>query len=280
MFGFLTSRRPRAATSPTTDLPLPDRFKRNPLSRALLHFGRFTQSSAEVGAAVATLRITDLLNTLESFYGVLQPHAPAEPFEFLIWWHCGYPASEERCDKGWASLRREVGIAPKQLASASTAVLTRALTAGGMVPKLRAARLKEIAARVQGEFGGDLHAALCRLSAVQVRKTLKSFPGIGNPGADRIALFSCLSPLAAVPSACPYVVVRALEGPEGDEYTAIYAAAQRALSTLPETFDARIRAYLLVSRHGRELCKRSHPLCDRCPLQARCAFAIRTKKKQ
>ena len=229
---------------------------------------------------VAKPRITALLDLLESFYGTLQPHAPTEPYEFLIWWHCGYPASEERCDKGWSSLRREVGIAPKQLGAASTAALTRALKAGGMVPKLRAARLKEIAARVQDEFGGDLHAALARLSAEQVRKALKTFPGIGNPGADRIALFARLSPLAAVPSACPYVLVRVLDGPEGDQYSAIYAAAQRVLSTLPATFEARIRAYLLLALHGRELCKRSRPLCERCPLRPHCAFANRSKNQQ
>jgi endonuclease III len=230
--------------------------------------------------ALATPRITGLLDSLESFYGTLEPHAPTDPYEFLIWWHCGYPASEERCDKGWASLSREVGIAPRQLSAASTAILARALKAGGMVPKLRAARLKEIAARVQDEFGGDLHSALSRLSAAQVRKALKTFPGIGNPGADRIALFSRLSPLAAVPSACPYVLVRVLDGPEGDKYPAIYAAAQRTLSALPATFDARIRAYLLLSLHGQELCKRSHPLCQRCPLQPQCAFAIQSQNQQ
>jgi endonuclease III len=169
---------------------------------------------------------------------------------------------------------------PKRLSAASTTILTRALKAGGMVPKLRAARLKEIAARVQSEFGGDLHSALSRLSAAQVRKTLKTFPGIGTPGADRIALFSRFSPLAAVPSACPYVLVRVLDRPEGDKYAAIYAAAQHTLSTLPATFDARIRAYLLLSLHGRELCKRSHPLCERCPLRPQCAFANRSKNQR
>ena len=230
--------------------------------------------------AVAAPRITGLLDSLESFHGKLEPHAPTDPYEFLIWWHCGYPASEERCDKGWASLRGKVGIAPRQLKSASTAMLTTALEAGGMVPKVRAGRVKEIAERVQSEFGGDLHSALSRLSAVQVRKALKTFPGIGNPGADRIVLFSRLAPLPAVPSSCPYVLVRILDGPEGDKYPAIYAAAQRTLSALPATFDARIRAYLLVSVHGRELCKRSRPLCERCPLQPQCAFANRTKNHQ
>jgi endonuclease III len=231
------------------------------------------------GTAVATLRITDILDSLESNYGALDPAAPTDPYEFLIWWHCGYPASEERCSKGWASLTREIGIAPKQLTNASTAKLVRALKAGGMVPDLRAARLKEIAERVQEEYGGDLRSALSRLSAPQARKALKAFPGIGNPGADRILLFSRLSPVAAVPSACPYVLVRVLQGPEGQKYVAIYAAAQQMLNTLPATFDERIRGYLLVARHGHELCKRSIPLCDRCPLRARCAFANRSKNQ-
>jgi endonuclease III len=222
---------------------------------------------------VATPPIADLLDSLRSFYGPVAPHAPTDPYEFLIWWHCGYPASEERCAKGWESLTREIGITPKRLALASTAKLVEAMKAGGMVPDLRAARLKEIAERVQREFKGDLPAALARLSAAQVRKVLKTFPGIGNPGADRISLFARLSPVAAVPSACPHVLVRVVHGPEGDKYVAIYAASQRILDALPATFDARITAYLLIDRHGHELCKRSKPLCARCPLQSQCAFA-------
>ena len=228
---------------------------------------------------MATPRITDILDSLESNYGALDPVAPADPYEFLIWWHCGYPASEERCSKGWSSLTREVGIAPKRLIAASTAKLAGALEAGGMVPDLRAARVKEIAERVQEEYGGDLRTALSRLSAPQARKALKAFPGIGNPGADRILLFSRLSPVAAVPPACPYVLVRVLQGPEGPKYVAVYAAAQQMLSTLAATFDERIRGYLLVAHHGRELCKRTNPLCARCALRAQCAFANRSKNQ-
>lgn len=224
--------------------------------------------------------ITEVLDTLESNYGALDPLAPTDPYEFLIWWHCGYPASEARCAKGWAALIREIGIAPRQLVAASRGKLIAALKAGGMVPDLRATRLREIAAQVQDEYGNDLRSALSRLSVPQARKALKAFPGIGNPGADRILLFSRLSPVAAVPSACPHVLVRVLDDPEGQKYVAIYAAAQRMLNTLPATFDERIRAYLLVAHHAHELCKRSKPLCKRCPLRSQCAFANQSKNQQ
>jgi endonuclease-3 len=229
---------------------------------------------------VARPQITQVLDALESFYGTLHPTAPTDPYEFLIWWHCGYPPSEERCAKGWQALIDRIGVAPKRLISSTPAKLAAALAAGGMVPAVRAERLKEIATRVVEEHAGDLQSSLARLTAAQARKLLKTFPGIGNPGADRILLFARVEPLAAVPSACPHVLTRVTEGSAGDEYAATYAAAQHMLNALPATFDARIRGYLLLSRHGRELCKRTNPACPRCPLRPMCAFAKDAKKQQ
>jgi endonuclease III len=231
---------------------------------------RRINSSPNTGAA--TQQITNILDALEALYGNQPLLAPADPYEFLVWWHCGYPASEERCSKGWKSLVGQIGTTPENLLSASTTKLARVLKAGGMVPELRATRLQEIAQRTMSEFAGDLRLALTQLSAAQARKVLKTFPGIGNPGADRILLFAQLASIAAVPSSCPHVLVRVRTGPESDNYAATYAEAQRMLEALPATCDARIRAYLLISRHARQLCKRSKPLCNRCPLAPQCAF--------
>ncbi|HEV7358758.1 MAG TPA: hypothetical protein VGN99_12260 [Steroidobacteraceae bacterium] len=229
---------------------------------------------------MARPQITQVLDSLESFYGTPHPTAPTDPYEFLIWWHCGYPPSEERCAKGWQALIDQIGTAPKRLISSTPAKLAAALAAGGLVPPLRSERIKEIATRVIEEHAGDLRSSLVRLSAAQARKLLKTFPGIGNPGADRILLFGLIEPVAAVPSACPHVLVRVTKGSVGDNYTATYAAAQQMQNALPAAFDARIRGYLLLSRHGRELCKRTNPACQRCPLKAVCAFAKGVKKQQ
>jgi endonuclease III len=32
-------------------------------------------------------------------------------------------------------------------------------------------------------------------------------------------------------------------------------------------------AHQLLRKHGQELCKRSQPICDQCPLRESCAFA-------
>ncbi len=213
-----------------------------------------------------------LLDKLETYYGKQAPCWPVDPYEFIVWWHCGYPASDASCTKGWNELKGEIGIEPRELLAATPRKLASALKSGGMVPELRAQRLKEIAMRVQDEFGGELRAGLAGpLSGV--RKILKKFPGIADPGADRILLFAGISPVAAVPSNATQVLARILQGREHETYGVNYREAQRAIvSEVPETLDARTRAYLLLKHHGQETCKRTNPKCEKCPVNSSCAF--------
>ncbi|HEY4954077.1 MAG TPA: hypothetical protein VII02_04250 [Gemmatimonadaceae bacterium] len=133
-------------------------------------------------------------------------------------------------------------------------------------------RLKDIAARVEDEFGGDLRAALGGPIA-QARKALKKFPSIADPGADRILLFAGISPVAPVPSNCLHVVIRVQHGKERQSYGVTYREAQQAIEAeVPEKFDARAQAYLLLKRHGQDLCKRTNPKCWQCPVSSSCAF--------
>ena len=216
--------------------------------------------------------IPEVLNKLEKFYGVQQASWPTAPYEFLVWWHCGYPASDVSCAKGWEKLKSEIGIEPEKLLKATPAKMASALKVGGMVPELRALRLKEIAGRVQDEFGGDLRGALSGPIS-GVRKVLKKFPGIADPGADRILLFAGISPVAAVPSNCLHTPVRVVRGDEGKNYGADYREMQKVIvAAVPETFDARTRAYLLLKHHGQEICKRTKPKCQECPIQSNCVY--------
>jgi len=108
-----------------------------------------------------------------------------------------------------------------------------------MFPELRAERMKEVTARIKDEFDGDLRGALTGPIA-RARKILKSFPSIGDPGADRILLFAKLQPVAAVPSNCTGVLERIQSGKEAKNYNASYHAAQRMIdSEIAATFEAR-----------------------------------------
>jgi endonuclease III len=218
------------------------------------------------------LSVAALLDKLEAFYGAQEPSWPVEPYEFLIWWHCGYPASDATCTRGWNALSREVGIEPRQILKATQEKLAHALKAGGMVPEVRAMRLEQIAERIENEFGGDLRNALVgRIE--DVRKTLKKFPNIADPGADRILLFSKVAAVAAVASNCPQVLVRIQFGLERENYSVTYREAQSLIEAeIPKQFHPRQRAYLLLKEHGQTLCKRSKPKCAECPVRSHCAY--------
>jgi endonuclease III len=214
-----------------------------------------------------------ILDRLEKFYGKQTVGWPTDPYPFLVWWHCGYPASDAACARGWAALEKDVGVSPEALLAASPATLARALKPGGMVPELRAQRLKEIAARVSQEFSGDLAGALRAAGPDAARKHLKKFPNIADPGADRILLFAKLAPLAAVPSNSPQVLVRIQRGLEHENYGRIYREAQEGIAAeVAPTAAARQRAYLLLKKHGQEICKRTKPKCESCPVNNACAY--------
>jgi endonuclease-3 len=222
--------------------------------------------------AKTAVPVAEILKKLEKHYGSQEPSWPTDPYEFIVWWHCGYPASDAACAKGWEKLTAEVGIEPDRLLKATPAKLAEVLKPGGMVPELRALRLKEIAIRVKDQFACDLRSSL-RASLTEARKILKSFPNIADPGADRILLFAGIAPIAAVASNCPHVLVRILNGQERENYGVTYREAQQAIAAeVPETLEARQRAYLLLKKHGQELCKRTKPKCEKCPVRAECAF--------
>jgi len=122
------------------------------------------------------------------------------------------------------------------------------------------------------EFDGDLEAALDAAPQGAMRN-LKKFPGIGDPGAEKILLFSRRRAVLALDSNGLRVLLRLGYGTEGKSYAASYRSAQEA--SRPEwksDFDWLIGAHQLLRRHGQQLCKAKHPRCEACPLRQDCAY--------
>ena len=221
-----------------------------------------------------------ILRSLEKFYGPPKPprailrslSGKADPYEMILYANSGYPATDASCTKGFEALRKAIGLRPEQILAAPEEKLLEAARGCGMFPEKRVERWREIAARVKHEFGGDLRAAL-KLPLGEARKALKLFPTIGDPGADKILLFTRTAPVAAVPSNCVEVTVRLMLGAPKNNYTQNYRAAQEALRAgLPEDCNSLLRAYLLLKQHGQEICKRTRPLCEQCPVSSECAY--------
>ena len=231
----------------------------------------------------STFGLLRILDKLEKHYGVQAAAGPSDPYEMILFVNCGYPATDASCTKGYEPLKAEVGTKPEEILAAPKAKLAKLTRPGGIVPELRAERLKLIARITNENFGGDLKWALEKLLKEEktlpekrlrrVKSALKAFPVIGEPGADKILLFSGMAPIAAVPSACAGVPQRIFFGHEDKNYGKGYRAAQEAIAAeVPENFAARQRAYLLLKKHGQQICKRTKPKCEICPVSVMCTY--------
>jgi endonuclease III len=217
-------------------------------------------------------RLARILAVLEGHYGRVRATKPARPYYLLLFANCGYPASERACQAGFTALEGSVGLSAESILRASKRRLVEAMRAGGIVPELRADRILDIAKRSTTEPGADPDL-IAKLPTAKARKLLKTFPTIGDPGADKILLLSHTEAIAAVPSNATQVPLRLGFGEEQASYAAGYRSIQAALdAALPGTVAARVRAYLLLKKHGEETCKRSRPQCDHCPIESACPF--------
>lgn len=219
--------------------------------------------------------LSAIFDRLEKFYGKPKPPTPTDPYEMLLHRNCGYPQSDERCDKGFRALKKEIGLAPQKILDAPDAKLREVMRPSVMKPELSAFRLKEIAARVLDEFHGDMRAVLKRPLA-EAKKALKKFPTVGDSTAEKILLFTKTAPVAAVPSNCVHTAMRLVGGnPEWHrtKWNAAYRFAQSALQAeFPENLRAQLRAYLLLKQHAHEFCKLARPLCEECPVSSLCPY--------
>ncbi|HLW98142.1 MAG TPA: hypothetical protein VKR82_05810 [Candidatus Acidoferrales bacterium] len=218
------------------------------------------------------MRLAKILDFLEAYYGKPKPPAPTEPYEMVLHRNGGYPQSDANCDKGFAALKKSIGLSPAKIFNAPDAKLRAAARAGGLAPEKRGQRWKEIAARYLSEFEGDKRAVE-KMPPAEAKKTLMKFPTIGESFAEKVLLYADIAPVAAVPATSIHVLTRLGFGQEYKNWAATYKSAQEALQEeVAEERRPRLRAYLLIKQHGQTLCKATRPKCDQCPISAHCKY--------
>jgi endonuclease-3 len=124
------------------------------------------------------------------------------------------------------------------------------------------------------DFRADLGLVL-RQPLQQAKKALRRFPGIGEPGADKILLFAGVQSSLAPDSNALRVLGRLGFIAEHKSYARMYASSRELKATPALKIAAVQEANLLLQTHGQTLCKRNAPLCAACPLANRCPFALK-----
>ncbi len=218
-------------------------------------------------------RLPRQLDELERLYGPPGVPLPRTALEWILWENAAYLLSDEKRARAFRELARRTGLTATGIAALPEHELVEWARLGGMQPESRAEKVRAIAALVQERFGGDLESALDG-PLPKARAALKRFPGIGDPGAEKILLFTRRHALPAFESNGLRVLLRLGYAREQKSYAASYRALQTALAPLAKKgIDVLIRAHLLARRHGQELCKNTAPRCASCPLAGECPSA-------
>jgi endonuclease III len=220
---------------------------------------------------MATIALSKLVDKLQQHYGAPAPPPSTDPLELIIWENIAYLANDKRRAEAFAILKRTIGTRPDQILAAQHSALA-AVGKAGILPDVSAEKLLTIAKIAYEEFHSDLGSVL-RKPLPQAKKTLKRFPSIGDPSAEKILLFTRSYPVMALDSNGLRVLCRVGFAEEQKNYSATYRSVQEALRhQLPRDYDSLIRAHQLLRHHGQELCKRSKPRCAECPVQTECNY--------
>ena len=215
--------------------------------------------------------LATVLTALRKLHG--KPEAPPtdDPFELILYENVAYLANDARRAEAFAILRDRVGLSPEKILQAPREVLLE-ITRRGISAEEMAERLREIASIALEDFGGDVGAAARRAPKEAIR-AMKRFPSIGEPGAEKVLLFSGNLPVLALDSNGLRVLTRLGYAREENDYSKQYRAVRKAVDPeVRQDIGWLIEAHQLLRRHGQELCKRSHPRCDVCPLRPNCAY--------
>ncbi|MEZ6196891.1 MAG: hypothetical protein R3F20_14375 [Planctomycetota bacterium] len=210
------------------------------------------------------------LGTLVRHHGDGEDAAPPtnDPFELVLFENVAYLAKPARRLEAWSALVERVGVTPDAILAAPLAKLRR-ITAHGILKDTFAEKLRDCARIARDRADGDLAAAL-DVPVPAAKKLLRAFPGIGEPGAEKILLFSGRHPFVALESNGLRVLQRLGLVPADLPYAKAYAAAREITEKLPDDFPTRRRAHLVLREHGRVLCRNTRPLCVECPLRKSC----------
>jgi len=213
-----------------------------------------------------------IVGELQDTYGWPEPPKVTDPLGMILLENVAYLLSDERREQAFNALRERVGLTPPEILMAHDEILLEVAGLGGMRPAARVEKLRRIAQIALQEFDGDFDRIL-KQPLAKAKKSLKKFPGIGDPGAEKILLFSRTHPILALDSNGLRVLLRLGYGEERKNYSATYRSAQEAVeSELKKDSGWLIAAHQLLRRHGQEMCKTTRPLCSNCPLKSSCRY--------
>ncbi|MDA8131478.1 MAG: endonuclease III domain-containing protein [Elusimicrobia bacterium] len=172
-------------------------------------------------------------------------------------------------EKALAALREADLMSPRAMASCPLPRLERAVRSSGYY-RQKARRLREFCRRALRDHPEGFEKWFCRASASALRAELLSYKGVGPETADSMVLYAAGKPSFVIDAYTRRMGERAglARGLSYDGWKALFEAL------LPPDVKVYNEYHALLVRLGKDFCRKSKPLCARCPLGNVCRKII------
>ena len=128
---------------------------------------------------------------------------------------------------------------------------------------IKTRRLKNLLCMIRDNYGGNLDGLLADQTAT-ARENLLSVQGIGPETADSILLYAGGHPVFVIDAYTHRIFSRHGLVAEESDYDSIQEVFESRLPRDPALYN---EFHALIVMTGKHFCKKTTPLCDRCPLR-------------
>ena len=215
--------------------------------------------------------LPDIYNRLIAAYGPQHwwPGA-GNPFDVCVGAILTQSTAWINVEKAMTKLRSAGGLSLIDIYEISEAELAELVHSSGYF-NVKARKLKALAQHVFDHHGGDLTAMLGQPWA-DLRAELLSVYGIGEETADDIVLYAACAPSFVVDAYTKRIVDRIGIPPAQNRYESYRALF---MDTIPPDVSIYNEYHALLVKLGKDVCKKSAPLCSECPLSKICMTGSR-----
>jgi endonuclease-3 related protein len=164
-------------------------------------------------------------------------------------------------EKAISNLKRESLLSPQALKDVETERLSGLIRSSGYYNQ-KVKKIKHFIDFLFSSYDGSLDK-MFELDTYPLRENLLRINGIGPETADSILLYAGGKPIFVVDAYTKRILMRHNLCSEDASYREIQALFMKNLSSDTKLFN---EYHALFVRCGKEICKKSRPLCKSCPL--------------
>lgn len=209
------------------------------------------------------------MNKVFKIYEILLEHFGPQgwwpgdtPFEIMVGAVLTQNTNWTNVSRAIDNLKKENVLSFEKMHALPVQILAEKIQPAGYF-NLKAARLKNLLNFIAREYKGSLEDLFAQ-DMQTLREQILTVKGIGPETADSILLYAGGKPVFVVDAYTHRIFVRHNIIAEEEGY---YEIQEYFTLSLPEDVELFNQYHALIVRLGKEFCKKSKPLCSRCPLE-------------